>query len=69
MAWFFFGWGRRKFIHTLSPQAAPRVEPKFPLSLWIRVRRGMLARVVTLSGHRGPGALKPLRPLSRQAPL
>ena len=43
------------------PSDGPRVEPEFPLSLWIRVRRGMLARMVTVSGHRGPGALKPLR--------
>jgi len=49
------------FIQTLAPQAAPRVEPEFPLSLWIRVRRDMLARMVTASGHRNPGALKPLR--------
>ena len=48
-------------IHALAPQAAPRVEPGFPLSLWIRVRREMLAQMVTVSGHRGPGALKPLR--------
>ena len=56
-AWFYFflGGGRRKFIHTLVPQAAPRIEPEFPLSLWIRVHRGMLVRVVTFSGHRGPG--------------
>ena len=39
---------------TLTPQAAPRVEPEFPLTLLIRVRRGMLARVVTVSGHRSP---------------
>ena len=57
------------FIHTPAPQAAPRVEPEFPLSLWIRVSRGMLGRMVTVSGHRGPGALKPLGPLSRQAPF
>ena len=31
------------------------------------MRREMLARMVTVSGHRGPGALKPLRPSSRQA--
>jgi len=42
------------FIHTPAPQAAPRVEPQFPFSLWVRVRRDMLARVVTVSGHRGP---------------
>jgi len=42
------------FIHTLAPQATPRVEPELPLSLWIRVRHGMLARMVTVSGHRGP---------------
>ena len=66
---FFLGGGRRKFIHTLASQAAPRVGPKFPLFLWIRVRRDMLARVVAVSGHRGPGALKPLRPSSRQAPF
>ena len=55
------------FIRTLAPQAAPRVEPEFPLSLWIRVRRDMLARVVTVSGHRGPGALKPLRRCTTRA--
>ena len=60
---------RSRFIHTLAPQAASRVEPEFSLSLWIRVRRDMLARVVTASGHRGPGDLKPLRPSSRQAPF
>jgi len=27
------------FIHTPAPQATPRVEPEFPLSLWICVRR------------------------------
>ena len=32
------------------------------MSLWIRVRRDMLARKVTVSDNRGPGALKPLRP-------
>ena len=58
-----------KPIRTLAPQTAPRVEPEFPLSLWIRVRRSMLARMVTVSGHRGPVALKPLRPSSRQAPF
>jgi len=58
-----------KFIHTLAPQAAPRVGHEFPLALWIRVRRDMLARMVTVSGHRGPGALKPLRPSSCQAPF
>ena len=57
------------FIHNLAPQAAPRVEPEFPFSLWIRVRHDMLARMVTVSGHRGPGALKPLRSSSRQAPF
>ena len=61
---FFFEWG---FIQTLAPQAALCVEPEFPLPLWIRVRRDMLARVVTVSGHRSPGALKPLRPSPRQA--
>ena len=45
-------------IQTLAPQAAPRVEPEFPLFLWIRVLRSILARMVTVSGHRGPGALK-----------
>ena len=48
-------------IHTRAPQAAPRVEPEFPLPLWIRVRREMLTQMVTVSGHRGQGALKPLR--------
>ena len=38
-----------EFIHTLAPQAAPRVEPEFPLSLWISVRRDMLARMVTVT--------------------
>ena len=65
-ACFLFEW---KFIQTPAPQAAPRVEPEFPLSLWIRVRRGMLARMVTVSGHRGPGSLKPLRPSSCKAPF
>ena len=37
-------------------------------ALWV-LRHGMLARVVTVSGHRGPGALKPLRPSSREAPF
>ena len=55
------------FIRTLAPQAAPRVEPEFPLSLWFRVCRGMLARMVTVSGHRGPGALKPLRRCTTRA--
>jgi len=54
---------------TYAAQAAPRVGSEFPLSLWIRVRRDMLARVVAVSGHRGPGALKPLRQSSRQAPF
>ena len=55
------------FIHTLAPQAPPRVEPAFPLFLWIRVRRGMLTRMVTVSGHRGPGALKPLHRCTTRA--
>jgi len=41
-------------IHTLAPQAFPRVEPEFPLSLWTRVRREILARMETVSGHRDP---------------
>ena len=65
----FFWGGRTKFIHTLAPQAAPRVEPEFHLFLWISVRRDMPARLLTISGHRGPGALEPLRPSSRQAPF
>jgi len=56
-----------KSIHTLAPLAAPRVEPEFPLSLRIRVRRDMLARMVTVSGHQGPGALKPLRRCTTRA--
>jgi len=45
-------------VHTLDcPIGAPRVESKFPLSLRIRVRREKLARMVTISGHRGPGSL------------
>jgi len=55
------------FIQTNAPQVAPRVEPEFPLSLWIRVRRDMLARMVTVSGYRGPGALKPLRRYTTRA--
>jgi len=55
------------FIHTFAPQAAPRVGPEFPLPLWIRVHRDMLARMVTVSGHRGPGALKPLRRCTTRA--
>ena len=39
-------------VHALAPQAAPRDEA----GLWIRVRRKMLARMVAVSGHRGPGA-------------
>jgi len=54
------------FIHTLAPQAAPRVKPEFPLSLWIRVRREMLARMVR-QRLSGPGCYQAAAPLHHKS--